>query len=223
MDGYIDENHKHALDEALEQFVDSHLWDKEPDIEEFVKQYPEYEHQIRKRIRKLRKINNLFDSLVQADEGEFEDAMTGEKLVGQKIGGFEIEEIIGRGGMGVVYLARDTKLDRSVAIKSIPAKLAYDSTTRMRFHREAKLLASLNHPNIAVIHEIIEQDKDTDYLVLEYVPGETLAERIAGGPLKLEQALSIAQQIALAVSAAHDKGVIHRDLKPGNINVSTNT
>ncbi|UCG58910.1 MAG: protein kinase, partial [Phycisphaerales bacterium] len=138
----------------------------------------------------------------------------------RKIGSFEIVEMIGRGGMGVVYLARDTKLDRSVAVKSLPAELASDSTTRMRFRREAKLLASLNHPNIAVIHEIIEQEEDASYLVLEYVPGETLAQRIAREPLKLEEALSIGQQVSEAVSAAHDKGVIHRDLKPGNIKIT---
>ena len=128
--------------------------------------------------------------------------------------------MIGRGGMGVVYLARDTKLKRSVAIKSMPAELAGDSTTRTRFRREAELLASLNHPNIAVIHEIIEQEEGASYLILEYVPGQTLAVRIAGEPLILEQALSIGQQVVEAVSAAHKKGVIHRDLKPGNIKIT---
>jgi len=216
----IDDNQNHAIEEAMEQFVDSQLWEQEPNVDEFVKQYPEFEHQIRKRIRKIQKIHALFDSLVQADESDFEDAAAGQELVGEKLGGFEIVEVIGSGGMGVVYLAHDTKLDRSVAVKSIPAKLADDSTARMRFHREAKLLASLNHPNIAVIHEIIQQDKDTDYLVLEYVPGQTLSERIKREPLELEEALSIAQQIAEAISAAHEKGVVHRDLKPSNIKLT---
>ncbi|MHC4144379.1 MAG: protein kinase domain-containing protein, partial [Planctomycetota bacterium] len=216
----IDDNQNHALEEAMEQFVDSQLWDEEPNVDEFVSKYPEFEHQIRKRIRKILKIHALFDSLVQADESDFEDAATGQDLVGRKVGSFEIVEIIGRGGMGVVYLARDTKLDRSVAVKSIPAKLADDSTARMRFHREAKLLASLNHPNIAVIYDIIEQDEELSYLILEYVPGESLAQRIAREPLKVEGALSIARQVALAISAAHEKGVIHRDLKPGNIKIT---
>ena len=217
-----DDNQKDAIEEAVQQFVDARFRGREPDIDEFVKQYPELEHQIRQKIRNLRKIDGLFDSLVQADESDFEDEVTmiRDELVGRKLGGFEIVKVIGRGGMGVVYLAHDTKLDRSVAIKSIPAKLADDSTTRMRFHREAKLLASLNHPNIAVIHDIIEQDEDLSYLILEYVPGESLAQRIAREPLKVEEALSIAQQIALAVSAAHEKGVIHRDLKPGNIKIT---
>ena len=107
-----------------------------------------------------------------------------------------------------------------MAIKSIPPKLAGDSTTRTRFHREAKLLASLNHPNIAAIHDIIEQGEGAGYLILEYVPGETLAQRIAREPLKLEEAFSIGQQISEAVSAAHEKGVVHRDLKPGNIKIT---
>jgi serine/threonine-protein kinase len=127
--------------------------------------------------------------------------------------------MIGRGGMGVVYLAHDTKLDRSVAVKGIPAELQTDSTTRARFNREAKLLASLSHPNISVIHEIIEEEK-SGYLILEYVPGETLTRHIAAEPLKLQEVLSICRQVAEAVSAAHEKGVIHRDLKPGNIKIT---
>jgi len=220
MAGPVNDKQENVIEEAVRQFVDARWQGKEPDIDEFVRQYPGLDYQIRQRIQDVQKIDALFDSLVQSDESDFEEAAAGQDLVGQKVGSFEIVEMIGRGGMGVVYLARDTKLDRSVAIKSIPAKLADDSTTRMRFHREAKLLASLNHPNIAVIHEIIEQDKDTDYLVLEYVPGESLVQRIAREPLKMEEALSIAQQIAQAVSAAHKKGIIHRDLKPGNIKLT---
>jgi len=213
-------NQEPALGEAVRQFIGERLQGREPDIDEFVKQYPELEHPIRRKIRNLQKIDTLFDSLVQADESDFEDVATGEELVGEKVGSFEIVEMIGRGGMGVVYLARDTKLKRSVAIKSMPAKMAGDSTAPMRFRREAEILASLNHPNIAVIHDIVEQEEGTGYLVLEYVPGETLAERIAREPLKLEQALSISRQVAEAVSAAHKKGIVHRDLKPGNIKIT---
>ncbi len=220
MAGPVNDKQENVIEEAVRQFVDARWQGKEPDIDEFVRQYPGLDYQIRQRIQDVQKIDTLFDSLVQADESDFEEAAAGQDLVGKKVGSFEIVEVIGRGGMGVVYLARDTKLDRSVAIKSIPAKLADDSTTRMRFHREAKLLASLNHPNIAVIHDIIEQDEDLSYLVLEYVPGETLAQRIAREPLKLEEALSIGQQVAEAVSAAHEKGVVHRDLKPGNIKIT---
>ncbi|MEJ2702372.1 MAG: protein kinase [Sedimentisphaerales bacterium] len=216
----VDDNPKHTLEDVLQQLFSAQMQGRGPDAEEFVKRYPEYEQQIRKRLRKLYRINNLFDTLVQADESDFADAVTEPGLVGQKIGNFEIAEMIGRGGMGIVYLARDTKLKRSVAVKSIPVALSADPTARMRFRREAELLASLNHPNIAVIHEIIEQEEGTSYLVLEYVPGQTLAQRIAYKPLKLEEALSIGQQVAEAVSAAHDKGVVHRDLKPGNIKIT---
>ena len=222
MVGPVDDDQKNVLAEAVRRFVHARSQGKEPDIGEFVKQYPELEHQLRQRLQNLERIDALFDSLMQADEGDFADTVTGQELVGQKLGDFEIVEIIGRGGMGVVYLAHDTKLDRSVAVKSMPTELQASSTAQARFQREGKLLASLNHPNIAVIHEIIEQVKGADYLVLEYVPGETLAERIARGPLKLEEALSVAQQIAEALSAAHEEGVVHRDLKPGNIKITPN-
>jgi len=201
----IEDNQEHILGQAVRQFIDAGLQGQEPDIDEFVKQYPQLEHQIRQKIRNLGEIDTLFNSLLKAEESDFEDEMAGHDLVGQKVRSFEIVEMIGHGGMGVVYLARDTRLKRSVAIKSIPAGLACDSTARIRFRREAELLASLNHPNIAVIHEIIEEDK-SGYLILEYVPGQTLAERIAQEPLKLEEALLISQQIADAVSAAHKKG-----------------
>ncbi|MHC4495157.1 MAG: protein kinase domain-containing protein, partial [Planctomycetota bacterium] len=220
MAGTIDDNQKRILEEAIQQFVDAQLQGGEPNIDEFAERYPEFEDQIRKRIGKLKKLDTLFSSLVQVDENDFGATAAGPDLAGQKIGSFEIGEVIGRGGMGVVYLARDTKLDRSVAIKSMPAELQADSTAQMRFKREAKLLASLNHPNIAVIHEIIEQDVGSGYLVLEYIPGQTLTERIAHKPLKLEDALSIGGQIAEALLGAYEQGVTHRDLKPGNIKIT---
>ena len=219
MAGTTGDNQEDSLRKAVRQFIDAQLQGQKPDIEEFVRQYPEFEDRIRQKVQNLQRIDTLFDSLVQADEADFEDTVTSQDLVGLTLGHFEIVEMIGRGGMGIVYLARDTKLKRSVAIKSIPAALAADSTARTRFRREAELLASLNHPNISVIHEIIEEKK-SGYLVLEYVPGQTLAERIAKGPLKLQEALTISLQIAEAVAAAHDHDVIHRDLKPGNIKIT---
>jgi len=122
--------------------------------------------------------------------------------------------------VGVVYLAHDTKLNRSVAIKSLPAEVMANPKARSRFSREARVLASLNHPNIATIYEEFEEVKGVGYLILEYVPGQTLAERIAKSQLKLEETLSIALQIAEAVAAAHEHDVIHRDLKPGNIKIT---
>ena len=132
------------------------------------------------------------------------------------IGPYQITREIGRGGMGVVYLARDTKLDRDVAIKCLPDEFAQDEDRLHRFEREAKLLASLNHPNIASIYGLEEVDGKR-YLILEYVEGETLEEKLSAGAIPVDEALVIAKQIAEAIEAAHEKGVIHRDLKPANI------
>jgi len=139
---------------------------------------------------------------------------------GTEIGHFRIEEEIGRGGMGVVYLAQDTKLDRKVAIKSIPPIMSKDEKVKARLKREAKLLASLDHPDIATIHDIIEGDKGIDYLVLEYIPGDTLADCIAQGPMQSKEVLSIGGQIADACASAHEHGIVHRDLKPANIKIT---
>ena len=127
--------------------------------------------------------------------------------------------LLGAGGMGEVYQAHDIKLGRDVAIKVLPEAFAHDPERLSRFQREAKMLASLNHPNIATIHGL-EQSNGTNYLVMELVPGETLAERISKGALPIEEALKIAEQIAEALEAAHEKGVIHRDLKPANVKVT---
>jgi len=220
MAAQINDNETVTLKEALHRFVEVYLQGRQPDIDEFVQQYPQHEAQLRKRIQDLREIDTLFDSIFQTEGSELADEIAGQDLVGRKIGNFEIEKVIGQGGMGIVYLARDTKLKRSVAVKSLPPTLTTDSDSLTRFRREAEILASLNHPNIAVIHEIIEQDTGASYLVLEYVPGETLTERMAREPLKLEEALSIGQQVAEAISAAHKKSIVHRDLKPGNIKIT---
>ena len=132
------------------------------------------------------------------------------------IGPYTIDRELGRGGMGVVYLGRDTRLDRAVAIKALPAHLADDPDRLARFEREARTLASLNHPNVAGIHGVEEHD-GARYLVLEFVEGETLAATLDRGPLSVDEAIELAVQIAAGVEAAHDAGVVHRDLKPGNI------
>jgi eukaryotic-like serine/threonine-protein kinase len=138
----------------------------------------------------------------------------------QRVGPYEILCAIGAGGMGEVYQARDTKLGRDIAIKVLPEAFAHDADRLARFQREAKTLASLNHPNIATIHGL-EQSNGTSYLVMEMVRGETLAERIGReGAVPVEEALKIAVQIAEALEAAHEKGVIHRDLKPANVKVT---
>jgi serine/threonine protein kinase len=139
---------------------------------------------------------------------------------GQKIGTYEIAERIGAGGMGEVYRAHDAKLKRDVAIKSLPASFALDSERVSRIEREARLLASLNHPNIATIHGLEEHAGHT-LLVLELVDGVTLDELIQGGAIPIDQTLDLARQIADALEAAHEKGVIHRDLKPANIKLTS--
>ena len=126
---------------------------------------------------------------------------------------------LGKGGMGEVYQAKDRKLGRDVAIKVLPEEFAKDADRVARFQREAKLLASLNHPNIAAIYGL-EESGGTNFLVLELVEGETLADRIKAGPIPVEESLKLALQIAEALEAAHEKGVIHRDLKPANIKVT---
>jgi serine/threonine-protein kinase len=131
---------------------------------------------------------------------------------------YAILEQIGRGGMGEVYRARDTQLGREVAIKVLPEAFSKDAERLARFEREARLLASLNHPNIATLYGL-ERSGETRFLIMELVPGETLAERIARGPIPIEEALPLFQQIAEGLEAAHEKGVIHRDLKPANIKV----
>jgi Tol biopolymer transport system component len=135
---------------------------------------------------------------------------------GRRLGPYEILSSIGAGGMGEVYRARDTRLDRIVAIKVLPTHLADRSELRERFEREARTIASLNHPHICVLHDIGQQD-GIDYLVMEYLEGETLAQRLAKGPLPLDQVLQFAIEISDALDKAHRKGVTHRDLKPGNI------
>lgn len=132
------------------------------------------------------------------------------------IGPYRIEREIARGGMGIVYLAHDTRLDRTVALKALPADVANDPERLHRFEREAKLLASLNHPNIAAIYDIAEGGGHR-YLALEHVEGETLAQQLAGGALPVSEAIEICLQVASGMEAAHERGVIHRDLKPGNV------
>src|SRR5512147_3308263 len=140
-------------------------------------------------------------------------------MIGKTLGNFEITSQLGRGGMGEVYQAKDKKLGRNVAIKVLPEEFARDADRVAGFQREAKLLASLNHPNIDAIHGL-EESGGTNFLVLELVEGETLSDQIKRGPIPVEESLKLALQIAEALEAAHEKGVIHRDLKPANIKVT---
>jgi eukaryotic-like serine/threonine-protein kinase len=135
---------------------------------------------------------------------------------GTRLGPYEIAAPIGAGGMGEVYRGRDTRLDRSVAIKVLPAAFAANAQLRARLEREARAISALNHPNVCTLYDVGSQD-GTDYLVMELIEGETLADRIARGPLALAEALKIAAEIASALDKAHRAGIVHRDLKPGNV------
>jgi serine/threonine protein kinase len=140
-------------------------------------------------------------------------------LIGRTISHYEVISLLGAGGMGEVYRARDTKLDRDVAIKVLPSPVGQDPERLARFAREARVLASLNHPNIAAIYGL-EEAAHKRFLVLELVDGETLAQRIAKGPLPVDEALQICRQIAEGLEAAHENGIIHRDLKPANVKIT---
>src|SRR5712672_2004383 len=135
---------------------------------------------------------------------------------GVRLGPYEILDAIGAGGMGEVYRAKDTRLDRTVAIKILPAHLSSDPLRKQRFEREAKTISSLNHPNICVLYDVGCQD-GMDYLVMECVEGESLAKRLEKGALPIEQVLKVGAQIAGGLEKAHRAGIVHRDLKPGNI------
>src|SRR5271167_3200002 len=138
---------------------------------------------------------------------------------GTKLGPYEIRSPLGTGGMGEVYRAADSKLGRDVALKVILQEFAQDSQLMARFQREAQVLASLNHANIAAIYGL-EDSGGTRALVMELVEGPTLAERIKMGPIPLEEALPIARQIAEALEYAHERGIVHRDLKPANVKIT---
>jgi serine/threonine protein kinase len=135
---------------------------------------------------------------------------------GTKLGPYEIQSPLGAGGMGEVYRAKDVRLDRTVAIKILPAHLSDDPALKQRMEREAKAISALQHSNICTLYDVGSQD-GTDFLVMEYLEGQTLADRLAKGALPLDQVLKIGTEIAQALEKAHQQGIIHRDLKPANI------
>ncbi|HEY3125240.1 MAG TPA: serine/threonine-protein kinase, partial [Thermoanaerobaculia bacterium] len=136
--------------------------------------------------------------------------------VGSRLGPYEVLSPVGAGGMGEVYKARDTRLERTVAIKVLPQHLSASSEVRQRFEREAKTISQLSHPHICALYDVGNQD-GVEYLVMEFLEGETLADRLARGPLPLEQTLRYGIEITDALDKAHRQGIVHRDLKPGNV------
>lgn len=149
-------------------------------------------------------------------EATARDAVDTRALIGQRIGHYEIQSLLGAGGMGEVYLAHDVMLDRRIALKILPARFTEDDAHVQRFEREARAASALNHPNIITIHEI-GRDGDIHFIATEFVDGNTLREKIAGGALCLKESVSIAMQIADALTAAHAAGIVHRDIKPENV------
>src|SRR5215467_1536233 len=135
---------------------------------------------------------------------------------GTKLGPYEIQSPLGAGGMGEVYRAKDTRLERTVAIKILPAHLSCDPILKQRFEREAKTISNLNHPHICTLHDVGHQD-DTDFLVMEYLEGETLAQRLSRGAIALPELLKISIDVLDGLEQAHRAGIVHRDLKPANV------
>src|SRR5512132_1481515 len=135
---------------------------------------------------------------------------------GTRLGPYEVLSAVGAGGMGEVYRARDTRLERTVAVKVLPAHLSKSEEVRQRFEREAKTISQLSHPHICALYDVGNQD-GTEYLVMEYLEGETLADRLLKGPLSVEQVLRYGIEITDALDKAHRQGILHRDLKPGNV------
>jgi serine/threonine protein kinase len=140
-------------------------------------------------------------------------------MIGTTLGRYRIVEKIGAGGMGEVYRARDERLQRDVAIKLLPQGLLADEAARKRFHKEALSLSRLNHPNIATVHDF-DTHSGVDFLVMEYVPGDSLDQKVAKGPLPERESVRLSLQLAEGLAAAHEQGVVHRDLKPGNLRVT---
>jgi len=207
----------------IEQIYDSTLEREESQRSSFLKEACAGDEELRQEVESLLAYKDQAESFIEvpaletAAKGLAEDQT--QTLVGRQLGAYQITSLLGAGGMGEVYRARDVKLRREVAIKVLPASLVHDPERSQRFKREARLLAALNHPHIGAIYGF-EEASGISALVLELVEGPTLAERVGVGPITINDTLALARQIAEALEAAHEKGIIHRDLKPANIKIT---
>jgi len=216
------DNREQSVEELFGAALDLPVERRAAFLDEACRELPE----IRRRVEALLEENDRLGSFLNqpvvgatAANGRGDSTAAMGDLTGMKLGRYVIVERLGFGGMGVVYRARDERLERFVAIKILAPGLLLGDEARRRFRREALALAKLNHAHIAAVYDVGEQD-GIDYLVMECVPGESLAAKLAAGPLTVKDATSITQQIAQALEEAHEQGVIHRDLKPSNVMVT---
>jgi tetratricopeptide (TPR) repeat protein/serine/threonine protein kinase len=247
------------IEQAIQRFVDAQLQGQQPNIDEFVKQYPEFESQIRKRIQSLQEIDGLFACLIEAETSDFGDEIPEHSLIGKRLGDFEILSLIGTGGMGAVFLARQVSLDREVALKVISDISGTRAKSLERFNRETKVLAKVSHQNIVPIYEVGQQGPYS-YFAMEYVKGVSLDKILSGirnarpdekasvvmhrcldaqasiydsschkdssngAEIDTDYIVEIGRiiiSIASALDYAHKKGILHRDVKPSNILITS--
>src|SRR5207237_4003576 len=186
----------------------------------FLDQVCEGNLSLRQEVEYLLSAQGVESSIVSSAASEVATEILPEKadtLIGHSIAHYKILSLLGRGGMGEVYLAHDTKLGRNVALKLLPKSLHADEDRLKRFAREARSASALNHPNVCVIYEIGEAEDGRSFIAMEHIEGITLRQRLKEGPIALADAVNIAQQVAGALIAAHKAGVVHRDIKPENI------
>ena len=189
--------------------------------ESFFKEFCGADENLRREVESLLAFDKTFDKFIDTPPESLAAEMFSEQkketnFIGSEIGRYKIKKLLGEGGMGKVYLAEDTELERLVALKTLPADFSNDQTRVRRFIREAKAVSALNHPNILTIYEI-GNFQNLHFIATEYINGETLRQRQIREPLNLREILDIAAQIAAALAAAHSAGIIHRDIKPENI------
>jgi len=214
-------NSEDIIEQAVQRFVDAQLQGQQPDIDEFVKQYPEFESRIRQRIQNLQEINSLFDCLMQADDSDFDDTTTQYELISQTLGDFEILKMIGQGGMGAVFLARQVSLDREVALKVISSVGGAQVKNLDRFKRESKVLAKISHPNIVPIYEVGQQGPYF-YFAMEYIKGVSLDKIISSiRKAKSGDKASVVMQRCLEVQASIYDNNRPDDDKPNGAEIDT--